>query len=516
MKTKYIFKTVCTLILTVLVTSCGYNEELIEELDTTREFAPVGLETRVRNQTTVELNWTKSDQIKNYTVEFSANDPDFNSIVETLNVTPDQLPVQVRLEGEIIYSIRVKALSSRGLDDSTWALTEATTLTEQIMLPEEPGDIKALEATFRWEPNAEVTQLVLEPGSITHVITAAEKTAGVATVTGLLPETTYNAILYNNTKIRGSATITTGIDIGDNTLVTVDDDIFQKIADAAPGDILLFEKGDYSAQTGLVELDKSITIQGLRTDFKPQLKLAFSLIDGAADVSLIDLDLTGDGSGIDSNNDVVRYNAAGNYNSLTIEGCIIRDYNKSFIAGDVSNALIQTVTVNNCIVTDVWTNGGDFIDFRNSNIYNVTVTNSTFNNCAPGRDFIRIDEKGTTGTGLNCNVIFESNTLYGCSNDSSKRLMYVRFNSNTFTSKNNLITNTVSEGYSDQSKTDPNPTFGNNNYFNAAGFYDTTQRVFDSTGTKEDPGFADAATGDFKVSNQNLIDNLVGDPRWLK
>ncbi|WP_159427045.1 DUF5123 domain-containing protein [Formosa haliotis] len=516
MNTKYLFKTIFTLVLTAMVISCGYDEELVEDLVTSREFAPVGLNTRVRNQTTVEINWTKSDQIKNYVVEFSVNDPDFNTIYETLNVTPDQLPLQLRLDGETLYYIRVKSLSSRGLDDSTWALTQALTLTEQIMLPAEPGDIKALEATFRWEPNAEVTKLVLEPGSITHAITADEKTAGIATVTGLIPETSYEAILFNDAKIRGSASIVTGIDIGNNTLVTVDDDIFQKIAEAAPGDILLFEKGDYSAQTGLIELNKSITLQGLRADFKPQLKLAFSLLDGATDVSLIDLDLQGDGSGVDSNNDVVRYNAAGNYNSLTIEGCIIRDYNKSFIAGDVANALIQTVTVNNCIVTDVWTNGGDFIDFRNSNVYNVTVTNSTFNNCAPGRDFFRIDETGTTGTGLNCNVIFESNTLYGCSNDSSKRLMYVRFNSNTFTSKNNLITNTVSEGYSDQSKTDPNPTFGNNNYFNADGFWNPEQRVFDATGTKEDPGFTDPSTGNFKVSNQNIIDNSIGDPRWLQ
>ena len=77
-------------------------------------------------------------------------------------------------------------------------------------------------------------------------------------------------------------------------MVLPTDDLFQMIADAAPGDILLLEQGDYTSQTGTITLDKSITIQGLRRDFKPLLKVSFSIVTGAADVSLIDLDLTGD------------------------------------------------------------------------------------------------------------------------------------------------------------------------------------------------------------------------------
>jgi len=30
------------------------------------------------------------------------------------------------------------------------------------------------------------------------------------------------------------------------------------------------------------------------------------------------------------------------------------------------------------------------------------------------------------------------------------------------------------------------------------------------------PGFTDAANGNFKVSNQTIIDNEIGDPRWRK
>ena len=179
------------------------------------------------------------------------------------------------------------------------------------------------------------------------------------------------------------------------------------------GDILLLEGGDYTAQTGKITLNKSITIQGLRSYNKPLLNVSFSIEAGAADVSIIDLDLIGD----DGTNlpDVVRYNEAGNYNSLLISGCNIHDFSRSFIGGNVTGAIVQSITVENSIVTSVLTSGGDFIDFRNSDVFNVIVRTSTFNNCAPGRDFFRIDDAGTsTDTGIVCNVLLEDCTLYGC------------------------------------------------------------------------------------------------------
>ncbi|QQY82328.1 DUF4957 domain-containing protein [Tamlana sp. s12] len=516
MKTKYLYKTIFALVLTVLVNSCGYNEDLVEELDFKREFAPVGLKATVRNQTYVELDWTIEEEVSDYIVEFSADDPDFNTIFLSQEVNSSELPVTIRLEGETVYSIRVQALSSRDLDDSKWAFGEATTLSEQIMEPYQPGDAQATSATLRWEPGSNVTTLNFNDGAVIHNITADEKAAGVATVTGLTSETEYSVILFNNTKNRGQATITTTIAVGNNTLLSPTDDIVSAINNAMPGDIILFNEGDYTAQSAEVDLTKSITLRGLHPDFKPQLKLAFSVLAGATDVSLIDLVLMGEGNGQTINQDVVRYNEADNYNSLTITGCVISDYNKSFIAGSTTDAIIQSVVVDNCIVTDIWTNGGDFIDFRNSNVFNISVTNTTFNNCAPEREFFRIDDAGSqTQNGKNCNIILKNCTLNACSNKSSERLMYVRFQTNTITSQYNLITNTECRGYSDQSRTDQNPTFGGNNYYNADGFYDVNERVHDTSGFTENPGFVDPLNGDFTVTNQLIIDNNIGDPRWL-
>lgn len=515
MKTKYILKLLFTVLITLTIISCGYDEPVIEELSVEREFAPVALTTRIRNQTSVELNWTPDENTAYYVAEFSADDPDFNNIFLSVNITSDELPYQVRLEGETLYSIRVKAVSSRGLDESTWAPSEAQTLSEQIMLPSEPGDIQALEATLRWEAGLNVTHFMLQPGDIKYDISAQEKADGIAIITGLISETEYMATLYNNTKIRGSKSFTTGIDIGDNTLVLPTDDIFQKIADAEPGDILLFEQGDYTSQVGSITIDKPLTLQGLRTDFKPQLKVSFSIVTGATDVSLIDLDLTGDAP--TDLTDMLRYTDIGNYNSLLVSGCNVHDYARSFLAGNVTDAIIQSITVENCVVTNVLTGGGDFIDFRNSDVFNISVTTSTFNNCAPGRDFFRVDDAGTsTQMGLVCNILLESCTIYACSNSPSRRLLYVRFQNNDIAVKNTLITDTECEGFSDQSRTDENIEFSNNNYFNAPTFFDSSVPRYDNSGThkEEDPGYADPANGDFTISNQTILDNQIGDPRW--
>lgn len=513
MKKIFIIKgLLATLLLTVLVSSCtGYSEDLLDVLDVNRVFSPISLTAKVRNQTTVELNWTTRDNVDHYTVEIGADDPDFTTIFKTLQVAGTELPLQVALEGETIYSIRVKAVSAVGLEDSKWSVVTATTLSEQLLLATIDGDVQAKQATFRWAPNSSVTKIVLTPGTITHVITAQEKAAGVATVTGLTAETKYSAILYNNTKKRGFSSFETGIDIGTGILVKTTDDLFKKIADAKAGDVLVLEAGDFTAQTGSITLDKSITIRGLKSYSRPLLKVNFSIATGATDVSLIDLNLNG-GKTL---TDVVRFTDATSYGSLLISGCDIHDFDKSFIGSDVAAAKVNTITVENSVVSNIITNGGDFIDFRKTFVGEVTLKNSTFNNCAPDRDFFRIDAGTLSGTGLTTKILVDSSTFYKVSNTSGKRFLYVRFNANILTVRNSLFAETVAI-YSNQTTTS-DPSFLKNNYFNATGLHTTNIKYDNSTSyTTINPGFENAATGNFKITNQALIDNKIGDPQWRK
>jgi hypothetical protein len=203
MNAKYIFKGLLAMFLLVIAGCESYNEAVLEDIGANRVFSPIELKAVVKNQTTVELNWTTKEDVDHYTVEFSADDPDFKTIYKTVNVTAKELPVKVALEGETVYSIRVKAVSTLGLADSKWSVTTAATLTEQIFFPVQPADIEAKQVTLRWTPNSSVTQITAGPGGITHTITAAEKTAGAAIVTGFTGETAYTATLFNGTKKRG-------------------------------------------------------------------------------------------------------------------------------------------------------------------------------------------------------------------------------------------------------------------------------------------------------------------------
>jgi hypothetical protein len=519
MKIKYIVKgLIATLVLSLAITSCeNYNEELLDGIGNTREFSPIDLKATVRNQTTVELNWTTKENVDHYVAEFSADDPEFKVIYKTLNVSASELPIKVQLEGETLYSIRVKAVTT-GLEDSKWSVTTANTLSEQLFLPVIPGDIQAKEATLRWVANSNATEIVVNPGNIKHAITPAEKTSGVAVITGLTAETPYTATLLNGSKKRGVQTFTTGIDIGDGILIKPTDDLSAKVTEAAPGATLVLEPGNYTVGSNEIIVNKSITIRGLRSYDLPKLHVKFTVNAGTANLSLIDLDL--DGTGLTDAYAISIAGANSNYDTISITGSVIHDYDRSLIYGNAATTKLQSFKIDNSIISRVNTKAGaDFIDFRTAYVASIDIKNSTFDTCSAGRDFVRVDAAtGFTGTGLTTNVVIDACTLYKPSNFTSiKRILYVRFASNTSTVKNTLITDSPFGVYTNQATTTL-PTYSNNYYFNAPGFMNASIAANkpDPSGTVADPQFVNAATGNFTVQNQTLKDNKIGDPRWIK
>lgn len=522
MKTKYILKgLLATLVMLLVFSGCeSYNEAVVDDIGASREFSPIDLTTRIRNQTTVELNWTvKDEEVANYyVVEFSADDPDFKTIYKTVKVAPKELPIQVQLEGETLYSIRVKAVSATGLEDSKWSVTTATTLTEQILFPVADADIDAKEVILRWTPNSTVTEISVAPGNIIHKITPEEKTAGVATITGLTGETAYTATLLNGAKKRGVITFTTGIDIGTGILVKPTDDLNAKISEAPAGSVLVLMPGDYQVFKGEIILNKPITIRGLRPGDKPKLSVRFTLNSSASALSLIDLDLDGE----KTQGDLVKINQAGTYGKIIVSGCIVDNYLGSFVIAPTGIAArVESITIDNCVVTDFGSGAtGEFIDSRAAYFASIVITKSTFNNCVPGRAFIREDATTAFGTGLTANILIDGCTFYKVTNTISAggyQILYVRFATNSTIVRNSIFAETIAR-YANQTTTIA-PVFSNNNYFNALTLNlanPTGTLKSDSAGTALNPQFGNAAGGDFTINNQTLKDNGVGDPRWIK
>jgi hypothetical protein len=499
--------------------ACDDNvDPLIGELKLSRALAPIDLTARVRNQTTIELNWSPRADAQHYVVEISEDNLEFSNIIHTATLTANELPYQKIFESETLYSVRVKAVSADGAEDSRWTTITIATAAENIFLPLQDEDIGATGATLNWTANSAVTHFIINPGNVERTITADEKTAGVATISGLTGETNYTVQMKNNTKNRGLVEFTTAVDIGTATAVNPGDDLAAIITAAQPGDVLALFPGDYTVNTGAaIIINKAISLKGVRSFDKPKLHVQFHLT-GAGDVEFRDLDLDGDAT----LENVFEYKTAGiQYGSLAIKGCNIHDFKSRLIYGNVASK-VTSFEIDNSVLTDLdLAASGDFIDFRLTYVAKVTLTNSTFDNCAPGRDFVRLDAApGYTATSLTSAVLIDHCTLYGVSN-SLDRILYVRFNSNTLTVKNTLIVAT--DGYFTNQTASTQPTCTNNNYFNAPGFYTSpyltvTNLKIDNSGTHStlDPGFADAVSGNFKVSNQTIKDNNIGDPRWLQ
>lgn len=524
MKNKYISNSFLIGLLSLAAFSCDdLADPLVEELEVGRAFSPTELTARIRSLTTIELDWRTRADASHYIVEYSEDSLAFTNIVRTITVAPDQLPVQQAFDGQTRYSARVKAVSAAGVEDSKWTAVTIMTELENIFLPIQDGDVGAVAVTLRWPANSDVTHVKIAPGNTERQITVEEKTAGVATVTGLTGETDYTVTLYKGTKQRGQIKFKTLIDIGDATAVHPGDDLSAVIAAATAGDVLVLFPGDYTVNTGAtIVLNKSISIKGLYPFNKPQLHVQFGIENSGTAVELRDLDLDGDAL----LTDVLRYNTPGvQYGALTIVGCNVHDFTRSLIGANANAAKVASITIDNCVMTDMITTGGDFIDFRNSHVTNLTMTNSTFDNCSPGRDFVRMDgvapAAGVSGTGLTATVFIDHCTFYNVCNNltGTRRLTYVRFNANSITVKNSIVAQSTGI-YTNQAST-TQPICANNNYFNAQRFHDTTVEVIaglkvDNSGTHKilDPGFTNAAGGNFTVSNQTLKDAQVGDPRW--
>lgn len=515
-------------VLSLIFVGCKDNiDPIVEKLDFSRVFTPLNLDVKIRNMTTAELKWDTKSDADSYVVEISEDSLAFTNIIKTVTVAPDEIPYSVLLEGQTLYSVRVKGISESGLGESKWAESAFRTSAENIFAPLAGEDIKATTVSLNWPAGSEVTNFIITPGDINRTITDQEKAEGIATISGLSGETKYTVVMYKGTKQRGAVTFTTLIDLGNATPVYPEDDLNAVIAAAKDGDAFVLFPGEYLAYSGNIILNKSISIKGLYPYNKPIIHVQFVLEDGVLTVEIKDLEM--DGIYTDTLTSLeattsyaFQYNTTGvSYGTLDVVNCNIHDYDKSIFSGASGIAsTVESISMDGCVVTNVLTNSADCIDFRGGYVASLSLKNSTFVNCAPARDFVRLDDTSAAYPGLVCNVLIDHCTLYGVSKTEGKRILYVRFVDNTLKVINTIIAETPAI-YTNQSRS-AQPECSMNNYFNAAAFISGGSELagvkFDlsSNYTVLDPGFKDASNGDFTVSNQTLLDNNVGDPRWTK
>ncbi|MFC5282061.1 DUF4957 domain-containing protein [Pedobacter alpinus] len=517
MKTKNIIIPIFFLAGIFSLASCKDEFQESTVLGVNQAFSPTGLTAIVVNKTGVRLTWKAVKNADSYTVEIFENGTlDFSSTaVKTVEgIKFAEVPYTVNdLAGATAYSVRVKAV---GLDieDSKYVAVTFTTAAEQIFLPVTQSTIQATSVVLNWTPGQTATSITLAPGNIVRPITAAEITAGQATITGLTGETLYTAALLNGTKTRGTITFTTLLDLKGAISVSPTDNLVSIIAAATGGETFALLPGTYNIN-GDILVSKTISIQGAKSTDKPIINGGVIRIRANSGLSLKDMILNGTGA-LNDNQAIIFDEALDNaYGGLTVENCEIKNYIKGLMYVN-NKTLIQSVTFKNNLIHSITSVGGDFIDFRQGLAKTFLFENNTVYNCVTNRDLFRMDAGGSTNFPQETSIItIRTNTFNNVITDNTKRYLYIRLASHQIIFTKNIIAN--SAGYYTNQTSTTLTTVANNNYFNSPNF--TASAIAGSkndTGvfTSLNPGFSNVSASNFTISNLDLKNNGIGDARW--
>jgi hypothetical protein len=253
-----------------------------------------------------------------------------------------------------------------------------------------------------------------------------------------------------------------------------------------------------------------MTFEGASASDKPVLLSTIIRPENGANVTLKNLILDGTGS---TGDQTIVY-PAGEFETLSIDGCEIKNYVKGALY--VNNATkISSMTITNCLYHDIECNGGDFIDFRNGLTETFTFKNNTVYNSALARDLFRMDAGGSTNfPDVKSIITIENNTFYKICDGTSRRILYIRLASHEINFNKNIIAESL--GYYTNQAATTIENMSQNNYFNAPNYTaSSTTGAKNDTGTYTnlDPQFKDPATGDFTVQNVMVT---AGDPRWIQ
>lgn len=289
-------------------------------------------------------------------------------------------------------------------------------------------------------------------------------------------------------------------------------DLAKKLTDANEGDAFVLLGSSYKL-TEDFELTKSISLTSIDPTNKPTIsggRFIFNSDVASFSMSNIKFD-------VENNYGNFLEAKGGSLGSLTLEGCEIKNTKNNMIYSNAA-ANFGTITVNNCIISNIGDSGDGVFDIRKGTVASVTLTNSTITDVK--RTFIRI-EVATDFTMTNC-------TLYNVAtvDNANNRGLFSLAKGKTLKVENCLFygiglespqisANSGVWGRSDKMKA--TPTYANNYYFNCPNLWGNLYKDNHSdVATELDPQFTDAANGDFTVQSQDLKDNQVGDPRWLK
>lgn len=264
---------------------------------------------------------------------------------------------------------------------------------------------------------------------------------------------------------------------------------------------------------GVLTLNAGTVLKGIsKAGVDPEIIGGIKLGEGVTHFTAQNIKFNGKESAIGT---AFEISAVINADKVLVRDCEVFGYGKSLFYNNVADVNVGVLTLDRLLVHDMGAGQG-MIDIRQPLIGAVVIENSTFYN--GGRDFIRLDKAGLQSVK---SASIRNNTFSSVSVDAGNSILYVRAEGidGKYTVENNLFLN---EGGSTTvlSKSGCKvPAMNNNWFFNCTSEKFWTGAIDQATATvgggvlDADPCSA-SAEGKFKLTNLDLKNAKVGDPRW--
>lgn len=235
-------------------------------------------------------------------------------------------------------------------------------------------EITSSSVLLHWYLNSytqNATSLVLTPSKggtpITSAVTADELKSGSKQVAGLTPGTKYTAQLFASKKSVGLITFSTTPAVTYTTILNADvDDLSAAIAAAADGDVIGLNPGTFTLASTTPVLQKTITIRSVSNDPSDTKVLSreIDLVGDGAGITLVGIDFNANYAGssygttfLQLLGSVATAGAPATFTNVKIDNCIIHDYTRCVIRGNVgavaNNFKIGTISINNCQIYNI-------------------------------------------------------------------------------------------------------------------------------------------------------------------
>ena len=371
-------------------------DPVVDELQFSRAFTPVGLSAQISNITTVTLNWNAEKNADHYVMEiYQGTDLVPASLIHTAEIAGSLTTyIYVLPAGDTQFTARIKTVSSlEGVEDSKWNPIEFKSLPENLFLGYKSEMTGFHECTVKWTPGTTATALLFVNGTTQtpFTLTAGEIAEGVKVLSGVA-NGNYEVRLMNTTFVRGK----TKVIIEGDALLAAGGDLNTAIDALPAGGVLLLSNG---ASFGLSKPDTvtaSIKIRGIAPDNRPIIYL----MTGTGNNHMFDIDPSmtlSDSLVFENVNISCLYDDAGttrhrgvidqeltpmHIGSIRFLNCIIRNSDRAAIRlrGHADGQVITNLEFNGCIMYDFAVGGTQTYGIVNPNAATATISNIKFIN----------------------------------------------------------------------------------------------------------------------------------------